>query len=533
MLLAILVMLMLLSFSSFAQGTVIITSCQITENGQVGITYQIMAEAPAEDGQIYLFAMKPYEDSIGQRTDYLKAEPIGSGSFYVPLNKGSENTLLFSHFILAVKQGEQFVEVSNSMYLTNPEAAASYQTPVPAAASKKGLLIHTNQMADVKELGTKQAVINIPISQLMSRSRGEVSYRYRGKTYYFNIGGTDKAINDLTRQGVRVTAILLNPWNSEISELYYPGVMETGDVNYYGFNAATPQGAETVEAIATFLGERYSGKGRGRVANWIIGNEIDAPMWNFFGDMDMGRYIKEYERSFRIFYNAIRSSSSYARVDIPLTYSWNMVNPALPHSNYAVRDFLTTWNAQVQQNGNIDWGIAYHPYPAVMTEPEFWNDNVYAVKNPNARVVNFNNLYVLTDFMQAPTMRDRNGQVRHLILSEAGFTSQSPVRGNVELQQAAAFAYAYYIAESNPFVDGFILMRHVDNLYQQNESFYFGLWNNDATSGTVETPTTKKPIWQVFRDIDTDQSLQATEFAKPMIGINRWSDVIPGFGRVE
>ena len=40
-------------------------------------------------------------------------------------------------------------------------------------------------------------------------------------------------------------------------------------------------------------------------------------------------------------------------------------------------------------------------------------------------------------------------------------------------------------------------------------------------------------IWQVFRDIDTDQSLQATEFAKPVIGIGRWADVIPGFSRAE
>lgn len=528
-------MMLLWSFSSSAQGIVTITSCQIVEDGQVGITYQVAAEIPSDDGQVYLFAMEPYEDHIGQRTDPLKAEAMGAGSFSVPLDKGREDSLLFSHFVLAVKQGGQFIEVSDPLYLTNPEAAASYREPVPAVASKKGLLIHTGQLADVKALGTKQAIVNIPISQLMTKSRSATSttYLYNGKTYYFNIGGIDRVIEELTRQGIRVTVTILNPWEPGMPELYRPGVTETGDVYYYGFNAATPEGAETVEAIATFLGERYSGRGRGRVANWIIGNEIDAPMWDFFGDMDMGSYLKEYERSFRIFYNAIKSSSACARVDIPLGYAWNMVNPAQPHLNYPVRDLLTAWNTQIWQGGNIDWGIAYHPYPAVMTEPEFWNDGVYAIRHPNAKVVNFNNLNVLTDFMQAPAMRDRSGQVRHLLLSEAGFNSLSPTRGDVELQQAAAFAYAYYIAESDPFVDGFLLNRQVDNRQEQGDSFSFGLWKNDPGAEPFEAPTEKKMIWQVFRDIDTDQSLQATEFAKPVIGISRWADVIPGFGRVE
>ena len=37
-------------------------------------------------------------------------------------------------------------------------------------------------------------------------------------------------------------------------------------------------------------------------------------------------------------------------------------------------------------------------------------------------------------------------------------------------------------------------------------------------------------IWQVFRDIDKKNStLEASEFAKSLIGINKWSDVVPNF----
>ena len=37
--------------------------------------------------------------------------------------------------------------------------------------------------------------------------------------------------------------------------------------------------------------------------------------------------------------------------------------------------------------------------------------------------------------------------------------------------------------------------------------------------------TKRKKIWQVFRDIDKkNATLEATEFAKPIIGISKWSD---------
>ena len=42
--------------------------------------------------------------------------------------------------------------------------------------------------------------------------------------------------------------------------------------------------------------------------------------------------------------------------------------------------------------------------------------------------------------------------------------------------------------------------------------------------------TKRRKIWQVFRDIDKkNATLEATEFAKEIIGIEKWSDVIPNF----
>ena len=77
-------------------------------------------------------------------------------------------------------------------------------------------------------------------------------------------------------------------------------------------------------------------------------------------------------------------------------------------------------------------------------------------------VVNMLNLSVLTDYLQQAQFRTRSGEVRHVILSEQGFTSTSATRGTTEDLQAAAIAYAYYIADSNPYIDAFIMSRQVD-----------------------------------------------------------------------
>ena len=145
-------------------------------------------------------------------------------------------------------------------------------------------------------------------------------------------------------------------------------------------------------------------------------------------------------------------------------------------------------------------------------------------------VVNFANLSVLTDYMQRPEMLDTTGNVRHIILSEQGFTSKSDSRGNVEKLQAAAFAYAYYIADSNKYIDAFILSRQIDAPSEVKTGLELGIWTTVSDSDINIVPGRRKYIWQVFQNIDRQKTtLEYTDFAREMIGINAWSDVIPEF----
>ena len=123
-----------------------------------------------------------------------------------------------------------------------------------------------------------------------------------------------------------------------------------------------------------------------------------------------------------------------------------------------------------------------------------------------------------------------NGEVRHIILSEQGFTSNSATRGESEELQAAAIAYAYYIVDSNPYIDAFIMSRQVDAPSEAQLSASFGLYSCDMNRTDRHVPTHMKKSYDVYRYIDKSaKTLEVTEFAKDIIGIDNWYDVIPNF----
>ena len=140
------------------------------------------------------------------------------------------------------------------------------------------------------------------------------------------------------------------------------------------FNGANEAGFEQTRAIAAFLADHYSGKdsNHGKVSNWIIGNEINNQQWNYMGSMDLTNYVKVYQQAFRIFYTAIKSTNANDRVYFSLDYNWmNEIDGKL---KYGGKEIVDSFNSIANVQGQMDWGLAYHPYPCPMIEPEFWDD---------------------------------------------------------------------------------------------------------------------------------------------------------------
>ena len=539
-------------FASFAYDSASLKTCTVENRNTVVITGTAEKDMPQEtvpetledgtvvppetevpdDGYYYLFELQPYETGIGSRTDYAawcdKTEKL---KFSLPFSGGDSDPRLYSRFVVALKIGDTYQAISAPIYVTNPGDVASFTEEYPEAMSKKGLLIELDMLGDAMELGVKHTTINIPYHHIIG---GNLKYHYNGKDYYFNeelIASYDKMISSFSNKGIIVTAILLNGWNDAHPELHEAGLAKSSSAFYYGLNVSTPEGYETTRALFSFMAERYSGADykHGRVSNWIVGNEVNNNKnWNYVGPMDLASYTKLYEKNFRVAYTAIKSRSKNARVFFSTDYEWKKQNTNL---QYAAKDFIDLFNAGISAEGNIEWGLAYHPYPYPMTEPEFWDDDQTGMVNETfeSPVVNFKNLHVLTDYFQQAHMRTAGGQVRHIILSEEGFTSDSISRGKVYDIQAAAFAYAYYLVDNNPYIDAFILNRQVDAITEVETSCAFGLWTVDMSRPDKVIAVMPKNIYQVFKHIDTRKSLRYSEFAKSIVGISDWSEVIPGF----
>lgn len=511
-----------------------ISGDQIVIDGQMEGSF---SDSAYYDNYLYLFEQKPYQRDLKGRTDYAAWITKGDAlHFSIPLNHGTQSDRLYSSFVVAVYDGEEYIQVSNEVYVTNPEVMAKYTEPYKTGQTKKGLLIQTTQsmIADAFELGVNHVIVNIPFSHILGSG---IDYTYDGRTYHFSsdvLAVYDDTIRRMSEKNMTVTAVLLNDWNNATPQLYYPGVKRqpAGTANYYGFHVATEEGFETLKAIAAFLTERYSSlqSPYGRVSNWVIGNEINNQLWNYMGPMSLEQYMEEYVRAFRVFYTAIRSTSSTSRVFFSTDYNW--LHEADGRLKYNAKDVLDTFNSMVVPGGPMDWELAYHPYSIPMVEPEFWNDAETGLikNNASSPVVNMINLNVLTDYLQQPQFLMRSGKPRHVILSEQGFTSQSHSRGEVEELQAAAIAYAYYLADSNPLIDAFIMSRQVDAPSEVAASCSFGLWSCDMSKPNDIVPTMRKQSWTVYKNIDDrKRTLETTEKYKKYIGIEKWSDVIPDF----
>ena len=127
-------------------------------------------------------------------------------------------------------------------------------------------------------------------------------------------------------------------------------------------------------------------------------------------------------------------------------------------------------------------------------------------------MVTMANIHVVTDYLQQETFLTEEGEVRSVILSELGYTS---LKG--EEVQAAAIAYAYKIAEANQHIDSILFSRQTDAAEEIAQGLAMGLNRLDGSH---------KYAYQVYKYMDTEQQEQYTGFAKGMIGISDWSQII-------
>lgn len=517
------IMVCLMQITVAAAGNIQITQCVISGGNQVTVV-ATGAAVPSDDNNYYLFAMKPYQNSIAGRTDYCAtAVKADVATFVTTLDYNTPNSKLTSKFVVAVLAGGKFTQVSQEFYITNPEAIATHTAAHPAVRSIKGITADNAAITTLTDLGAQHVSYELAIDRFFAPGAG-VPFVYNGKPYSFNMGVVaeyDLIMQHFAMQKVQVTMQLVNYYNAATALTVKPSARVGGKYRHYAFNTDEQLGAESIEALMAFLASRYSNPAVGIVSNWIIGNEVNNNNpWYFSGNYNVTNFTLEYEKAFRMCYNAIKSQNANARVLTCIDQRWTWEDGTA--NQYGAKKFMDAFNVDVISHGNIDWGVAWHPHPVPLTLATFWNmpasyRSLHLIDHtPNTRMINPTNMEVFTNYMCQPSFLAPNGQVRYIIVSEVLFNSI----GTSEQVQAASFAYAYKLAAANPFIKGFIVHRTVDNIYEKNaDKIACGLFNCDA-AGNVTTP---KYIYNVYKYIDTPQSDAYTSFAPAVIGAPSWA----------
>ena len=503
------------------QKTLIGTSSDFPGQETVNVRAKVKKRVASSDEFYYLFAQDGFQTNLKKQKPVAKLPKKKTMNFSVLLSDDTADSLLQKKFTLAVKSGSRYKAISSSRYITNPQKTAKVSYAYPEVGTKKGLQFNATMMADVKELGVKRVAYNFILSDFFA-SEGEknendsLSYEYQGQTYWFKksvVRGYDGLFIQTRDMGIVATGILLVGYRPQQPELIYPGARVPGH-NYYMFNTKEKKGRRSLEAVCTFLAERYSTNRY--VTGWVVGNEVNAHQdWNYAGSLSKSQYVKAYSDMYRMVNTCMKSVYGNARVYMSLDNHWT----AEENGIYGGRSLLASLKKKLKAEGDVHFDLAYHPYSYPMTSLAAWDpvDVNLVRKSKTSPMITMYNLSYMTKYI-----RNTYGRDTHILLSEVGFTSYGSEKG--EQYQAASIAYAYYKAEADSMVEGLIISRHVDNAVEMQNHLYTGLWHN--ASGQEELATGRKYAWTIFKYMDTDRGHEVTDYLLPYIGVSSWKSVI-------
>lgn len=506
----------------------------------------------AQDTQVVVSGTAPAGASVDVQALGVEADPSTAGddiaeatatartdgTFTASVPRGGDADDPYYAKFVAVVDGEA---LGTHRFVDDVQVTPISDFAYPEALSKKGLQVQPTD--DAEELGNQHAGINVAFNELMQLEdegpENTITFVSQGREFYFDrtaVEDRDRQIKPLSDNNQIVNLILLvyasSDPNSAASVLIHPDADPSGGP-VFGFNTATAEGVAYYTAAMEFVTQRYTREDEqfGRAVGYIVSNEVDAQWtWSNMGEKTLDEFLVFYERALRITDRAARAAYSGARTYTSLTHAWTIPaganpDPENPTRYYEVKDFVDGLNALTKAHGDYPWYVAHHPYPENLFDPAFWEDTTATSDVETTPRITFKNIELLPEYLGREQLLYQ-GQPRRIILSEQG--CNTPGEGlEAEQLQAACYALAYYKVRFLDSIDNFILHRHVD--HKVEGGLRLGLWTWDDARPEPSSPDEQKVIYDVFKYIDTERSLEVTDFALDVIGIDDWAELVPGW----
>lgn len=476
-----------------------------------------------------LLAEVPMWEDITALKNPASLRPVpadADGNFSVTVDRASatDRDMLLSAWALVRRGGDHFEILSAMRYMDDEVPRASL--PPARPRSRKGIGGCAFDHPDMQALGIAAVTLNIIPNELFSADAGpgKTPYQFAGRTWQVNddaIARLDRDMKLAAERGWMVSAIVLlppvrqAPAGAWIREAAHPDA-DPGAA-FVMPNFTTRAGANAWAAAMDFLTERYSRPdgGYGRVHHWIMHNEINSGFfWTSAGNKTSITYLDLYQKSMRVASLLARQYDPNAKPFISLDHCWT----ARPDTRcHAARDLLDHLADFSRKEGNFPWGIAFHPYPQDIANPRTWLDS-QATFDFSTPFLTYKNIEVLDAWARQPRVMFR-GTPREIQLTEQGLNSPDYQESTLA-DQAAGMAYAWKKIEPLTTIT----------------AFQYHLWADDHGEGGLRLglrkfaddpadPHGTKPIWNLYKAIDTPDWDAASQFAKPILGIHDWSEI--------
>lgn len=306
-----------------------------------------------------------------------------------------------------------------------------------------------------------------------SKSCGANQVQYDGYCFNKNQAIID-AIREYTNHGVVVTAVVYGVPDWARRDCVNP---KKRVVQAPMFCAPVDGKASDYGRFAGFVANFFNGeKGNGRVADFVIHNEVNSYMWFNIGCSDtncnLNTWTRVYADSYNAAYDYIKKEQKNAKVLISFDHYFG----ATKGISYRADNFLKTL---VPKLGNRDWMLAFHSYPPDLASPEF-GANDYN----NHGIISFGNIGVLAGWLRQNYPNDPHAW--EIQLTENGING---VGASMQQRQRAQLCQAFRNVLGTPGITSFVYHRLVDHPDEVAGGLGCGLWNEDRLP---------KPAWTTF-----------------------------------
>ena len=492
---------------------------------------EVSGDIKGMSGEVYLCEVPMFRELTEK--DFLTVQRVkGPKKFKADFDRyaevdGQRYDRLYSRWVLAQKSQNGMLICSHGHYAD--DVKAKYDLPHEVPASKKGIGgFGANRFAsDLDSLDITSVTVNMWLGFMsLTPSDDAIPFDYNGRTYYADrkaIEGFDKTLQYTAARDVIVNAIVLIAPERSFADKAAGRLFEHPDFDPAGIytmpNMTTLESLNLYAAAIDFLAERYSrpDKKCGRVHHWIAHNEVDAGwVWTNAGIKTPLRFMDIYIKSMRLLYYTARKYSPHPEVFITLTHYWQSRHNEYCYPSAQLLELLVDYT---QDEGDFKWGVAHHPYPQSLFEPKSWLDD-QATFDYDTPQITFKNLEVLDAWIKQPRALYQGKIKRTVFLSEQNPNSKDYSEEALR-EQAAGMAYAMKKLEACDGIDAYQMHGWFDQRAEGGLRIGVRRFMDDETD-----PGGRKPAWFVFQAFGTDREDEVFEFAKDIIGIDDWDQVI-------